>query len=332
MTTSDIKRRSLLSLALGATVAGRARADEIVDVTVTVSSTSFVLGGVRIGEQSGLFTKNGIRPRIVVMDSGNAAMSALISHSGQFAVAGPGEVLAARARGLDVVVVASLYRGFAGYVVLGKAVAAKLPARPDSPQRERLKALDGLSLAVPSATSALLAPVRTAIQDAGGKARFPYMAQPAMVAALETGAIDGMVAAFPFAGTPILKGTGVAWIDGPGGDLPAFALPASSSTLHAAADYVAANGDTVRRFQLALVDVGTFIHAHPDEARAALAKGYPDLRAEEIDLAFKAQKENWTRPFLSVEDLRHELALLKSSTNLPGLDGIDVAKLLVPPP
>ena len=291
-----------------------------------------MLGGVRIGEQSGLFTKNGIRPRIVVMDSGNAAMSALISHSGQFAVAGPGEVLAARARGLDVVVVASLYRGFAGYVVLGKAVAAKLPARPDSPQRERLKALDGLSLAVPSATSALLAPVRTAIQDAGGKARFPYMAQPAMVAALETGAIDGMVAAFPFAGTPILKGTGVAWIDGPGGDLPAFALPASSSTLHAAADYVAANGDTVRRFQLALVDVGTFIHAHPDEARAALAKGYPDLRAEEIDLAFKAQKENWTRPFLSVEDLRHELALLKSSTNLPGLDGIDVAKLLVPPP
>jgi ABC-type nitrate/sulfonate/bicarbonate transport system substrate-binding protein len=189
-----------------------------------------------------------------------------------------------------------------------------------------------LSLAVPSATSALLAPVRTAILDAGAKARFPYMAQPAMVAALETGAIDGMVAAFPFAGTPILKGTGVAWIDGPRGDLPAFALPASSSTLHAAADYVAANGDTVRRFQRALVDVGDFIRDHPDEARAALAKGYPDLRAEEIDLAFTAQSDNWTKPFLSVEDLRHELQLLKSSANIPGLDGIEVTKLLLPPP
>jgi len=226
--------------------------------------------------------------------------------------------------------VASLYRGFAGYVVLGKAVAAKLPVGPKAPLRERLKALDGLSLAVPSATSALLAPIRTAIVDAGGKARFPTMAQPAMVAALETGAIDGMVASFPFAGTPILKGTGVGWIDGPGGELPDFALPSSSSTLHAAADYVAANQDTVRRFQHALVDVADFIREHPGEALTALAKGYPDLKPEEIDLAFSAQKTNWTKPFLSVEDLQQEVKLLKASTNLPGLDGIDVEKLLLP--
>ena len=332
MGSSGFDRRSILGLAFGAAAIGRARGQELREVAVTVSSTSFVLGGVRIGEQTGIFVRNGIRPRIVVMDSGNAAMSALVSGASQFAVAGPGEVLAARARGLDVVVVASLYRGVAGYVVLGKSVAARLAARPDSPQRDRLKALDGLSLAVPSATSALLAPIRTAILETGAKARFPYMAQPAMVAALETGAIDGMVASFPFAGTPILKGTGVAWIDGPRGDLPAFALPASSSTLHAAAGYVAANGETVQRFQRALVEVAAFIGNHPEEARAALAKGYPDLRAEEIALAFAAQKDNWTRPFLSAEDLRHEVELLRASTNLPGLDGIDVVKLLVPPP
>ncbi len=332
MTARPTGRRTLLALTLAAAATGRARADDVREVTVAVSSTSFVLGGVRIGEQTGLFDRNGIRPHIVVMDSGNAAMSALIGRSAQFAVAGPGEVLAARARGVNVVLVASLYRGFAGFVVIGKAVAAKLPARPDSPLHDRLKALDGLSLAVPSPTSALLAPIRTAVLDAGAKARFPYMAQPAMVAALESGAIDGMIAAFPFAGTPILKGTGVAWIDGPHGDLPAFALPASSSTLHAMAEYVAENAETVRRFQRALVAIGDFIQAQPDAARIALAKGYPQLGADEVNLAFSAQKDNWTKPFLSVEDVRHELALLRASNDLPGLDAIDVPKLLVPPP
>jgi ABC-type nitrate/sulfonate/bicarbonate transport system substrate-binding protein len=257
-------------------------------------------------------------------------MAALIGRSSQFSVAGPGEVLAARARGVDVVLVASLYRGFAGFVVLGKAVAAKLPATASSPLRERLKALDGLSLAVPSATSALLAPIRTAILDAGAKARFPYMAQPAMVAALEAGAIDGMVAASPFAGTPILKGTGVTWIDGPHGDLPALALPASSSTLHAMRDYVAANEETVRRFQQALVDIGAFIRDQPEAARVALAKGYPQLGADEVNLAFDTQKDNWTKPFLSVDDIRQELKLLRASNDLPGLDAIDVPKLLAP--
>ncbi len=238
------RRAILLSAAMAPAILRTARADDVREVTVAVSSTSFVLGGVRIGEQTGLFEKNGLKPRIVVMDSGNAAMSALIGRSAQFAVAGPGEVLAAKARGVDVVVAASLYRGFAGFVVLSKAVAAKLPAKPDSPLHDRLKALDGLAIAVPSATSALLAPIRTAVTEAGAKVRFPYMAQPAMVSALETGAIDGMVAAFPFAGTPILKGTGVLWLDGPGGDLPDFALPSSSSTLHATGEYVAANMDS----------------------------------------------------------------------------------------
>jgi ABC-type nitrate/sulfonate/bicarbonate transport system substrate-binding protein len=132
--------------------------------------------------------------------------------------------------------------------------------------------------------------------------------------------------------TPGRRPAGVAWIDGPHGDLPGFALPASSSTLHAMRSYVAANGDTVRRFQRTLEDIGAFIRDHPDAARAALAKGYPQLGADDIALAFSAQKDNWTQPFLTVEDIRHELALLQSSTNLPGLDRVDVPGLLVPPP
>jgi ABC-type nitrate/sulfonate/bicarbonate transport system substrate-binding protein len=306
-----------------------ARAEDAKEVTIAVSSTSFVLGGVRIGEQAGLFAKNGLHPRIVVMESGNAAMSALIGGSAQFTVAGPSEVLAARARGQDVVIVANLYEGLAGSVVLSKDVAATLNVRQDAPVAERLKALNGLSIAVPSATSALLGPVRNAAEAAGAHIRFAYMSQPAMVAALESRAVQGIDASFPYAGAPIVNGTGLLWINGPSGELGA-ASPASSSCLQATAGYVKANEGTVKRLQKSIADIASYVREHPAEAKQALAKGYSQLSAAEIDISFSQQQRNWTKPFLTVSDIHHEIELLKASANLPGLDAIDPTAVLVP--
>jgi ABC-type nitrate/sulfonate/bicarbonate transport system substrate-binding protein len=308
-----------------------ASAEDAQEVTIAVSSTSFVLGGVRIGEQAGLFAKNGLHPHIVVMDSGNAAMSALIGGSAQFTVSGPSEVLAARLRGQDVVIVANLYKGLAGSVVLSKDVAAGLNVPAGAPLAERLKALNGLSIAVPSATSALLAPVRNAAEAAGAHIHFSYMSQPAMVAALESRAVQGIDASFPFAGKPIIDGTGVLWIDGPGDELSQYS-PASSSCIQATGAYAKANADTVRRLQQAIIDIAGYVLEHPAEAKQALAKGYSQLSAAEIDLSFSQQQKNWTKPFLSVDDIRHEIVLLKASANLPGLDAIDPSSVLVPGP
>ena len=88
MMTSQIGRRSLLAMAVAGL--GSAAAQEPVQATVAVSSTSFALGGVRIGQQMGLFDKRGVKLRIVVMDSGSATMSALMSGSAQFSVSGRG--------------------------------------------------------------------------------------------------------------------------------------------------------------------------------------------------------------------------------------------------
>ena len=95
-----IGRRMLIAGSAGATAAAFARrsyaetAPE--ELKVAVSSTSFVLGGAKIGQQAGLFARNGLQLSIVVMESGNAAMSALIGGSVPLAVTGPPEVLAAR--------------------------------------------------------------------------------------------------------------------------------------------------------------------------------------------------------------------------------------------
>jgi ABC-type nitrate/sulfonate/bicarbonate transport system substrate-binding protein len=306
-----------------------ARAAEVLqDVKLAVSSTSFVLGGVKIGEQAGLFTRNGLALKIVVMESGNAALAATISGSVPFSVAGPPDVLTARARGQDLVIVASLYAGFAGSVVLGKSVADKLGVVPTAPVKERLRALDGLLLAVPSATSVLVAPVREGAAESGAKVRLVYMAQGAMSAALETNAIQGMIASYPFAGTPVLRGTGVLWISGPGGEFPADVAPASSSTVQATSAFVKSNAETVRRLQQSLIAIAGFIESEPGAAKRALAAGYPDLAQQDVDLAFQQQWKNWTKPFLTEADMRQELKLLIASTHAPGLERLDPASAL----
>ena len=324
-------RRAMLAAAAAWCATPAVAQPALQDVSVAVSSTSFVLGGVRIGEKAGIFARNGIVLRVVVMDSGSAAMTAMLGGSVPFAVTGPSEALAARARGQDVLIVANLYAGLAGSVVLAKPVADKLGILPDAPLQARLKALDTLLVAVPSATSALLAPVRAAAADAGARIRFTYMAQGAMPAALENGAIQGMVASFPFAGTPIIRGTGIAWIDGPGGELPADVLPASSSTLQTSAATLKANALLVARMQRAIQDIAAFIAADQPAARQALGAAYTQLSAPEIDLAFDRQWRNWTKPVLTEADMIQELKLLQASVKLPGLERLDPKAALAGP-
>ncbi len=330
-----IRRRTLLgtSLALGCPILAppAARAAGGTEATLAVSSTSFVLGGVMIGQQAGLFEQHGLKLRIVVMDSGNAAMAALLSGSVDFAVTGPSDALMARARGQDIVIVANLYAGLAGSVVLGKEVVAGLHVEPTAPLKDRLHALDGLVIAEPSATSALLGPVKTAAEEAGAKIRFVYMAQGTMPAALAKSAIQGMVASYPFAGVPVINGTGVLWIDGPGGELPANVLPSSSSCVQTTGPFVAAHRDLVARLQKSIAAIAKFITEDQAAAQQALAASYKQLSPQEIDLAFKQQWRNWTKPTLTQADIRQDLKLLTDTNKMPGLDKLDLAATLVGP-
>ena len=334
----SVSRRAVLGVtagiglaALGGLLGRRARAQTAPkDVQLAVSSTSFVLGGVRIGQQAKLFERNGINLRIVAMDSGNGAMAALVGGSVHFAVTGPSEVLAARVRGQDVMIACNLYRGFAGSVVLSKKAASATGLAVNAPARDRLHALDGVVLAEPSATSALLAPLRAAAEQVGAHPRFTYMAQGMMPAALENDAVGGMVASFPFAGTPILRGTGVIWIDGPGGELPMAFMPASSSCIQTTGDAARQDPDIVRCMQATIDDIARFIQHDGGAARVALAAAYPELSAQEVDLAYDRQWRNWTQPKLTAEDMQQEKKLLALTVKLPGLDALDPAAALLP--
>jgi ABC-type nitrate/sulfonate/bicarbonate transport system substrate-binding protein len=187
-------------------------------------------------------------------------------------------------------------------------------------------------IAGPSPTSALLVPVRLAATAAGANIRYAYMGQPQMVAAIESGAIEGMVAPFPFSARPVFKGTGVLWIDGVRGDIPAEWAPVSASCMLTTWGFYDNHKQAVRGIQLAMQDVADLIRQKPQEARAALIRGYSDLPEEEVGIAYDKQAQAWTHPFLDEKDMQQELKLVRLSVNAPGLDKIDLARTLLPRP
>lgn len=85
--------------------------------------------GMALG--AGLHEKNGIDLRVTVMDSGNAALAAVLG--GSVAPAGPGEVLAAKMHGRDIVVVVNFYRGLLASLMLTKAAVAMASRKRSTP-------------------------------------------------------------------------------------------------------------------------------------------------------------------------------------------------------
>lgn len=278
-------------------------------ITIALSSNAIPYGGLFIAEQAGLLEKHGLLTRIVVMDSGNAATTALIAGSAQFAASGPTEVLAARVRNQDIVILANLYRGLSATVVLGKSVAERLAAAAAASPEEKLRALDGLRIAVPSPTSSYAAPVKAGAAAVGANVRFVYMAQSTMPAALSRNAIDGFVAAPPYSDVALDAGTGVTWIDGPKAEFPAAAQPTATIVLQTTRAYAEANPGQAEAMQAMLADLAQYIKADPAGARAALGRAYPTLEPAAVDKVFVDHAANWTHPLLSEADITQEIAL-----------------------
>ncbi len=216
-------------------------AAELQDVTIPISSTSFATAGVRVAKELGLFEKNGLAARFVVMDSANGATAALISGAAQIVQSGPGELVAARSRLQPVVAGADLYKGLSASLVLSADAVRRSGTDPAATIDQRLKALDGMVIASPSATSSYTVAFRLAAESVGAKIRFTTMAQPAMAAALQAGAIGGMISGAPFWSVPVASGAGVLWISGPRGDLPPQYTPASSVSIQALESTVRSN-------------------------------------------------------------------------------------------
>ncbi len=330
MNTLSALRVCILGTAI-VTMTGAACAQQMREFSMGLASTSFATAAARIAKEMGLYEKHGLEPKFVIMDNASAATTALISKSVDSALSGPGEVVVAQARGQKVVVIANTYAGMSGSLVLSKATADKLGVSPSAPISGRLKALDGLVIGSPSPTGVYTVSMKGAAAAAGATVRFTYMAQPAMTAALESGAIQGYIGGAPFWAAPIVKGSGVLWISGPKGELPSEHVPVSSSNLQVMRGFAEANPDVMKRLAAVFGDLTKAVEERPADVKAAVARLYPSLDTSTLNLLFEAESLAWKVKPVTAMDMAREVAYVKSiGTPLPQIDSIDPASMLFP--
>lgn len=328
MTLFRMSRRWLVA-ALAVATAGAAEAQQPREITIGLGSGSLVAATARIANEIGLFAKNGLQPRFIVMESANAATTALISKSTPAVVSGPAELVIAQARGQKVVAIANAYGGLGATLVLAKSVADKLGVSPDAPVPQRFKALDGLVLAAASPTATYKIAFDGAAKAAGATVRFTYMAQGAMPAALESGAVQGYVASAPVWGVPVLKGLGVVWISGPKGELPREFSPVSTANMQVMRDYAEANPEIVRSLAAVYSDFAKAVDERPADVKAAITKLYPDLTPQTLELLYGTESRAWKAGPLTAEDIKQDIAFVKvGGAQLPDIDKIDPASML----
>ena len=323
-----IKRRGLLSGAGAVAFVHGVRA--ATPITLAVSSTTLAYGGLRIALGAGLYARNGIELKVIVMDSGNAALSAVVGGSAAFASAGPGEVLAARLHGRDIVIIHNFYRGLLASLMLTKAAAAKTGVTPDAPLAQRMRALEGLTIALPSPTTSVLQPYKAATESVGVRMKYAYMTQAATVAAFQAGAVDGGILVPPFSLAPQANGSGVVWINGPRNELPGDVSPTSSVCAQTTSDYAKAHPDVIAAMRQTAEDLGAYLRDHPAEALDHLMRAYPSLDEPAAKALLNENASNWAAARLTADDIRREISILVRSNALPGVEKIDPASVLWP--
>jgi ABC-type nitrate/sulfonate/bicarbonate transport system substrate-binding protein len=322
-------RFPIAGLAMAAMVSA-STAQNLEKITIGLSSSTLPASGARIAKELGLFEKHGLDADMRVMDAGAVATMALISGSFDFTMTGPEDVVVARGRGQDIVLVLTPYLGFAGTLVIKKSVADRLGVSPSAPVAERLKALNGLSIASPSATSPFTLSIKGSAAALGSSPNFSYLAQPAMEAALQTGAIDGFQASSPVWTFPVLKGNAVVWMSGPKGDYPSEFVPRAVGTMHAKGDFVRSRPQTIAKVRATFNDLKQAFRDRPNDVKAAVARLYPTLAPDALDLAFQSEAHAFgsARP-LTVDDMKHQIAYMrKAGVELPA--DLDAAAMLAP--
>lgn len=206
-------------------------AQDVRSISISTSSGSLPGGGTIIAKELGLYEQCGVDVSIVPMDSASIAVMALISGSVEFSAGAPVDVVLSGSKGQPLVAIESVYRGFAGNLVLSSSAVDRLGLPADASVADRIKALDGLTIATPSASSTFSLTLVPTVKAAGVSVNVVYMSQASYRASLETGAIDGFVSSAPFYVAPVREGLGEIWLNGPRGDFPAEFLPVHAATV-----------------------------------------------------------------------------------------------------
>ncbi|WP_433205658.1 ABC transporter substrate-binding protein [Dactylosporangium sp. CS-047395] len=246
--------------------AGSGDALSKLDLTFTVSSTSLAHQLIYAARDGGYLEKYNINAKFVTADSSSVAMAALASGSAQVAFVGRVDPLLTTAQGKKMVYIYKHSTGFLTNVTVSKAFADKHPGYESMSLDDRLKALNGATIAQASANGVLTRVLDSAMKGVGAATKNTYIATNTMTTALARGSVDGYMAPSPFQETSVQAKQGVTWIKGT--DLPDSGGESIVQGATAVSeDYLKSNRANVVRVIAALQATAEGMKADPDKAK-----------------------------------------------------------------
>lgn len=304
---------------------------EPAQVTFITSSRSIANQMVFTVVEGGFFASYGIDAEIVVAESSSTAMAALLSGDAHFMSGSRTEAALAQANDQDVLYLLKHSAGFSSQIAASNEIIDSLSGEPlDVPLEERLQALEGRTVALPSEGSVLTKVFNHAMDQAGVSYDATYIGGDAMGVALAQGNIDAYFFPPPTPQQTIKDGAGDVLIEG--AELPLSGGPTTiQAPLYVAQDYLDSNRDVVVRVTAAFLDAAQWHRDNPDEAKQLVRSRLADLDPEVFDLLWEAVQEVFVTPLehpLSEDDV--QFILENDLADNDAAQELDPAEIKVP--
>ncbi len=316
-------------LSVAATPAA-AQQSMVEDVTIAVPNFTFTLTPNFIAEELGLWAKHGLRVKTVQI-SGVGATNAVIAGSADFSQAGGSTLTRAAARGQRLLAIANTAERNIVTITMRKAVAAAANFDASAPLEKRAEVLRGKTFGVGSINAnphayLLVIAARAGITPDG--LRVTALEGNAMLAAFQSRQIDGMSNSPPFPLKPVIDGASVVIASGAAGD-PPNAIPFAYNVIVARPDTCEKRRSVCQKMAQVMKEALEYLHAHPTEVVAILAKRFPNLERALIEAAFEDIRKSTPRvPVVTREALENSddfnvaAGFMKAADKLKSYDGL----------
>jgi NitT/TauT family transport system substrate-binding protein len=300
------------------------------DIIIAMPNFTFTSTPNFIAEELGLWAKHGLRAKIIQI-AGVGATNAVIAGSADFVQAGGSTLTRAAARGQRLLAIANTAERNIVAITMRKEVAEAAGFDAKASLEKRAAVLRGKTFGV-GAINANPHAYLLAVASRGGvkpdELRVTALEGNAMWAAFQSKQIDGMSNSPPWPLKPVIDGLSVVIASGPAGDPP--------NAVNFAYNVILAKPETCEKRRQICVAMGAvvkeaiaYMHTHPAEVLAILAKKFPNLEPKLIAAAYAEILKSTpkvpvvTREALNnADDFNVEAGMMKASDKLKSYDGL----------
>lgn len=298
--------------------------------TMAIPATSLSFAVSYVADDLDLWGKHGLQVKTSVV-AGVGALNAVISKATDFTQSSGSSFTRASARGQKLLAIGTTIDRPIVQIAFRKDLADAAGFKAAAPLAQRAKLLDHRTIAVDAINSIAHAYVLL-VARAGGldptSVRVVPMAPSSMLAALESGRIDGFGMTLPWALQPVMEDKAVMLASGPDGD-PGDLMPFGHELVVTRPDVCAEKKSLCEAMGKVFAEATAFMHDKPAETQAILAKRFPSLPKEVLARAIDYLNKSTPKvPEVSVEQLKNvelynvRAGLLKESERVQDFNGL----------